>query len=529
MTTPTEREFSVFRRGELREDILRFFRNGLRNLANPKTLQLFTEDEIRRTTTEGGRFWVEADAVDLVCQGIQKRDEFLAQQIRIDRAGSAFLKNFHGPQWGADFLPATGGSGFVTATGLPGTTWLGSTTLADPFATFGVDEAGKRYQVLVSGVANGSGVATLLLVGIDGGDETNIGVGAVIRWSNPPPGSTPTAVVVGQAFIGGGPAEDDAAFSARVAADVRHRPGAGNPAQIRAIARAASNSVEDAFVYPCALNAGSVLVSLTQKRGATTGPDARSAGAGILASVTAALVPPGSPFLPAQAYVVVVPDTPQPSNAVVQISQRKGSAAGWADLQPFPPVHNAGGAVAISLVTSQLNFRITTNGAGQLPSGAVGPLSGVNLMVWDVASSRFEALAVSTVEDLGAGVYRVILLSAPAHTLTVGDWISPRMARSATLAEAVEAYFDSLGPGEVLNLATNVLGSRAFRRPAPSEEFPARAGQSLITFVSEGLGAAASDATLASITVTTPSLPADPIDGPNRVTLGKFAVYDLPT
>lgn len=527
MPTPTEREFAVFRRGEIREDILRFFRNGLRNMLDPKTGELFTEDTIRRVTTAGGRFYVEADAIDLACQGIQKRDEFLAQQIRIDRAGTAFLQNFHATQWGETYLPATGGTGNVLATGLTGTTWIGSTTVPDPFATFGIDEASKRYQVLVSGVADGSGQAVLTVIGIDGGLETNLAPGALIRWSNPPAGSNPSATVQAQ-FSGGGPEETDAEFSARLAARVRHKPGAGNDAQVRALARAASNAVEDAFVYPCAMNAGSVLVAITQKRGSTTGPDARVASAGVLLQVQAQIVPPGSPDLPAQAFVVVVPDTPQPSNVVVQLALRKGSAAGWTDLQPFPPMNTGSGQVAVSVVTNQTDFRITlAAGAGLLPGGLTS-LPGVGLMVWDVPSSRFVTLQVSVVTDLGAGVYRVQLSAPSSHTIVVGDWISPASLQSDALAEAVEAYFDSLGPGEVINLSTDVLASRAFRRPLPSEEYPSRAGQSLITFIAEALGAVASDATLASNTVPTPSLPTDPVDGPRRITLGKFAAYELP-
>lgn len=527
MSTPNEREFAVFRRGEVREDILRFLRNGLRNLPDPQTGQLFTEDTIRQATTAGARFYTEADAIDLACQGIQKRDEFLAQQMRIDRAGTSFLQNFHAPQWGERYLPATGGSGRVAATGLAGTTWIGSTQVPDPFATFGTDEAGKRFQVLVSGTADVLGQATLTVIGIDGGLETNLDVGAVIRWSNAPPSSNPTAAVVGAKFTGGGPEETDASFSLRLAARVRHKPGAGNDAQMRALARAASNAVEDAFVYPCAMNAGSVLVAITQKRGIATGPNARVASAGVLLLVTAAIVPPGSPDIPGQAFVVVLPDTPEPTNVVVQLALRKGSGAGWADLQPFPPVNTAGAAVAVSLVTNQTDFRITTSGAGQLPNGA-SPVNGVGLMVWDVPSSRFVVLSVNVVTDLGAGVYRVQLLSPSTHTIAVGDWISPATQQRDSIAQSAEAYFDSLGPGEAVNLSTSVLAARAFRRPVPSEEYPARAGQSLITFVAEALGAVASDATLASITVQSPTVPSDPIDGPSRVTLGKFAAYELP-
>ena len=48
-----------------------------------------------------------------------------------------------------------------------------------------------------------------------------------------------------------------------------------------------------------------------------------------------------------------------------------------------------------------------------------------------------------------------------------------------------------------------------------------------MTFLREGLGASLADSALASISDSVPDVPADPIDGPNMLTLGKFAVYDL--
>ncbi len=527
MAQPIEREFVVFRRGELREDILRFFRNGLRALPNPRTGEDFTEDEVRRATTAGSRFYIEADAIDLICQGVQKRDEFLAQQMRIDRAGSAFLRNYHAPQWGETYLPATGGSGNVAATGVSGTAWIGSTTIPDPFASFGTDEAGNRYQVLVTGTADVNRQATLIVVGIDGGDQTNLALGSSIRWSNPPPGSDPTCTVVDDDFTGGGPEETDAEFSNRLSQRVRRKPGAGNESQIRALGRAASNAIEDAFVYPVAVNAGSTLVAITQKRRSTIGPEGRLPGAGALAAATAVLVPPGSAEIPARAFFAVLAPTSQPSDVVCQLGQRKRSAAGWQDVQPFPPIRAGGVAVAVTLVTTQVNFRVTTDGAGDLPNGVAGPLSGIHLMIWDVPTSRFVDLAVDTVEDLGSGVYRVLLLSPSSHTVALGDWVSPGMERRVALAEAAESYFDSLGPGELVDLATSSLAVRAFRRPSPEEERPYRAGSSLLTFLAEGLGAALSDSLLASISDTVPDVPLDPIDGPALLTLGKFAVYDL--
>jgi hypothetical protein len=531
MTAPLEREYATFRRGDLRELILLpFLRNGLRALTNPKTGQLFTEDEVRRATTAGSRFYIEADAIDLVGQGIEKKDEFLAQQMRIDRAGSAALSGYHGPQWGETYLPATGGSGSVQVAGsLPGTAFTGSTTIPDPFATYALDPASKRYQVLVSESADVDGNATLLMVGIDGGSETNIAIGTILTWGNPPAGAAPFGTVIDDDFSGGGPAETDAEFSDRLAARVRRKPGAGNESQMRDIARSASNAVEDAFPYPCALNAGSTLVAVTQKRKNATGPEARLPSVGTLAAVTQRLVPPGSADIPARAFVAVLSPVSEPTSLTLQVAQRTASASGWTDRQPFPPVRTAGAAVALSTVTNQQDFRVTTDAAGQLPGGVAGPLSGVSLMVWDVPSSRWEVLSVLSVTDLGAGIYRALLAAPPAHTLTVGDYVSPGMSpgQADVLAESVEAYFDSLGPGELIDVSTDPLAVRAFRRPVPTEEWPQRAGQQLTQFVFDGVGAAITDASVTILGATVPSVPGDPIDGPSLLTLGKCAVYVL--
>lgn len=539
MVTPAEREFVVFRRGEVRDDMLRFHRAGLRQLTDPDTGVQFTEDTIRRATAVGSRFYVEADGLDLVCQGIQKRDEFLAQQMRIDRAGSTFLVEYHGAQWGETLLPASGGGGPVRATGLVGTTWIGSTQVPDAFASQAVDAAGNRYQVLVTGSAGADGTALLLLVGIDGGFATNLPEGSELTWTNPPPGAATTATVA-EDFTGGAPDEDDAAFSARLASRVRHKPGAGNSGQVRALTRAASSAVADGFVYPCALNAGSVIVAPLQKRGRTVGPTARIPGAAVLAAVTSVVVPPGSPFLAPAAFVVVLPPTSEPTNVTLGLSLRRGSAAGWLDIEPFPPARSTG-PVLIASVTSQTQFTITTDAAGQLPNGAT-EAAGVSLMVWDVPTSRFVQLASATVEDLTGGSYGVTLVEAPAgHTLAVGDFVCPSCGRAAAIAEGVEAYFDSLGPGEVVRLSSDPLGARAFRFPLPAQEAPARAGVQVLNYVADALGESAADSTLKAIDATAPLLPeddpgplsalpkvpSDPIDGPALLTLGKLGVYDF--
>lgn len=527
MSYATEREYAVYRRGEIRETYLLEIREGLRALANPETGEPFTEDEIRRATAKGSRFWREFEATDIVLMGVQKKDEFFANQIRIDRSGSAWLRNYHSPLWNEPYLPAFGGSGVVLATGNPGVTWQGSTDIPDPFAVYGTDPAGLRYQVVVSGTADGAGEARLSLVAIDGGDETNIEVGTVISWVNAPLGSAATATVVDTKFAGGLDAETDADFARRLAARIRHKPASGNWAHIRAFARQASVSVEDAFVYACAFHAGSTLVAVVQKRGQGIGPLARLPALGVMNQVRAALVPPASSNLPGAQHIVVVAPTTQSSNVVARLSQPVDSAAGWTDLEPFPPIIAGTTAVAITTLTSQTDFRITAQNAGLLPDGASSSTS-VHLMVWDVPTSSFVALDVQTVTDLGGSIYRVQLGSAPSgHTLALGDWVSPDMTRRATVAAGVTAYFDSLGPGEIVNLETDDRGARAYRNPQPSESHPSRGGASIMNVLTETLGSTVADATLAQMSSAVPSIPSDPILGPALLVAGKFAVYPL--
>jgi len=529
MTAPVEREFVVLSRGEARELILATFREGLRNSIDPDTGALCTEDTVRRVTQAGSRFYNEADGIDLALMASGKRAEFLAQQISHDRASSAFLRTRHAPLWGESFLPGFSSSGTVAATGTPGTTWIGSTTLPDALATYGTDPAGKRYQVVTGGIADANGEATLSLASLDTGLEVNIPIGTVITWANAPGGSAPTATVNLADFTGGLPAETDEAFVARLGSRIRHKPASGNDAHFRSWARAASVSVEDAFIYPTAFHAGSVLVCITQKRGSTTGPFARqNVSSGVLAAVTNTLVPPGSAFVPPRVRVLVVRPQSRTTNPVLLLSLLKGSNSGWADVEPFPVSRGALASVQITSLSDQQNFSITAGSTGQLPGGVAGPLPGITIMGWNASTSRFVSLGTASVTDAGAGVYDVVLDSPPAGiTLATGSFISPDTALRDSIAEGIEEYFDSLGPGEVVTLGTDARGVTAFRRPRPSEEYPARAGQTIVTFVSDAIQAAAADIQLDTISVSTPTVPTDPADGPELLTVNNVNVLPL--
>lgn len=526
MTEALERAFPVFARGVLRDDILTSFRVGLRLLTNPETNQPFTEREIAVATAELSRWYLEADAIDLVLLAGQARALFLADQVHPDRASSAWLIEYHARLWGMSPLAAVGGSGTFTVTATVGTVFVGSTTLPDPVASQVTDPAGKLYQVLFTVATPVGGVATVTAKGIDTGDGTNLAIGTVLKGSQNWPLGAAESGAVATAFTGGLAAETDAQFAARLLARIRHKPASGNNAHFRSWARDASVAVEDGFVYACALQAGTTRVAVTQRRGSVLGPTGRIASAGTLTDVTAYLTPPGSSVVPAPPLVVATGVTGVATHLALGLSMLPGQAAGWTDLQPWPGVTGAGATkqTTITTVTSQTSVRITIPaGTATLPSGVTAP----SLMVWDDATSRFERLNVLSVVLFGGQVYTVTLSSAPAKTLVVGDYVSPDTARRDLIAETLESYFDSLGPGELVDLATDPRAHRAFRHPEPSETFPQRAGTFLLSWLGDALGAALADATLESISTSTPAVAADPVDPPNLLVAGRVGIYPL--
>lgn len=527
MTTPAERAFVFFERGSIRDDIILLnWRLGLAFQIDPETGALFTQDKIAQATQQGSIWWIEANAIDLYGMAEQARALTLADQVRLDRANSNFLKGYHGDLWDLEPLAASGGAGLVTTQAVPGTIYTGSVVVPDPGATTFRDDAQLRYQVLLTTVTPGSGVADLTLVAIDTGEATNLPEGTVLTIDqNPPIGAQPNATVEAD-FSGGFPDESMADFASRIKANVRHKPGAGNNPQVRSWARSSSTAIRDGYVYACAMHAGSTLVAITQKRGKSIGPNALQANAAVLAQATAYLVPPASPVLPPRAFFVVTTFTPAPADTIVQLSQIKGGSAGWRDTTPWPGFTAT--VASIGIVTDQTHFRVHSDTT--LP-GAAATLSGANaprIMVWDVASSRFEALNVSSITSAGGNNYDVALFAAPNHFLAVGDWISPDMARRQKLGEAAESYFDSLGPGELVNLAMDVRADRAARFPDPAEEAPNKGGQAIVSMIADFLGYTLAAGSLYSMSQTAPPLPADVVLGPSKLTLGKFAVYDLP-
>jgi hypothetical protein len=533
VTTPDERKFITFRRGEIRDTILlRSFRNHLRVLTDPDTGAIFTEDKITQITRRGSRYYIEADGIDLYGMSSQQRARWLANQVRPKWSNSTFLDQVHGELWlGIEArLPATGGSGTATPTANAGSVFPGSTTIGDPAAAVARDPNGLQYQVLVTGtVPVGATTVVLTLKAIDTGADTNPAATTVLTWVSGHPPSAEADFPVTTNFTGGFDVETDVEFSDRIEQFIRYRPASGNNAHFVSWSRESSNAVETAFVYATAWNAGSVLVCLLQKRGAVLGPNARTdVAAGTLIAARNYLVPPASPVVPERAHVVVVPPNEQPADLAVRLSMGFGTTGGWGDVDPWPRYTAAYPAgVIVASIISPTRFTVTTD--SDLPGG-VASLTGADapqLMVWDETNSAFVELDVKTVTDSGLSV-EVELNAAPTtYVVATGDILSPYTDREAIVSSALTAYFDELGPGEVVDLDTDPRAARAFRYPPPSQQFPSRAGELVISRLIDALGGVAPDASLPSISRNEPDLPGDIVDGPNIVTLGEVGIYPL--
>lgn len=528
MTAPVDREFAVLPRGHVREKVvLANWRSGLRNLINPETGNAFSEDEIQRATQTKSRWWIEAEAVDLFAQSEQRGALYLADQVRLERANTRFLEGFHAPLWAPEGkLPATGGSGTVSVPAVPGTIVLGSTTPGDAAAYKARDGSGKRYQVLLTTVTPAGGVATVTMIGLDTGSDTNPELGTKLTWINRDPNMQPEATVAAD-FSGGTDKENDADFSSRMLGTIRHKQAAGNDAHIRAWLRGSSNAIEEGYVYPCALHAGSILCAITQKRANVKGPLARIPSTGTLAAAIAAVTPPNSPKVPTPPFVAVLAPVDESSDLVLRLALARGAASGFTDATPFPAYHAT--TPAVTNVISPTSFDMLCSGDATLPGqAALATLSGANapsLMVWDEDDSEFEELAVSSVEDLGANSYRVVLSAPATFTIANGDVISPDIGRRALIAQAIVDYFDELGPGNLFDVDTDPRGARCLRFPRTSEERPFKAGAVVATRVMDSLGGAHADALLASISATEPTYPTDLMTGPRMLVCGTVGVY----
>lgn len=522
--------FDTPQRGEEREKMLAQYRGGLRLLRDPATGEPYSEEDIARATQEGGRDFAEVDALDLALLPVHGKASVLADQFVPSRSTTGVLRGLHSPLHEMPPLPASGATVKAEATADVGAIFVGSTTIPDPTAAFATTASTLTYQVLFTVTTPANGIAgsdpdhPLLLVCLDTGERTNIPAGSKLTWAGNQPLSAVPSFLTTEDGSGGLDDETDAELGARIDANIAHKPESGNNAHFRAWARESTTAVEDGFVYAEFKYAGSTLVVITQKRGrqsetAPKGPLARIPSAGTLAISRAYMTPPASPVVPDRSLVLVLPPVAQSVNMVLALALPRGRGLGFRDVKPWPN-YDSGPAV-IGAVTNQTHFRIASGVV--IPSTTIAP----KIMVWARTRSRWEELRVATVTAAGAGFWDVVLAATPSHTLAVNDFISPAIKGAQQLAQGVERYFDGLGPGQVVDLETDMRAPRIARFPDTVETKPDRAGSSIISVLQNALSGTITSGEVLEQSATTPTIPGDVATGPSMLVAGNFAVYPL--
>lgn len=517
MTANDARAFPTYSRGYLRSLMLSIFRYLLRGRIDPETQQPFDEATIQAATSERTKFWNEADALDLLSMAKQARATWLVDQANPATASDEWLQNYHAVLWGKPRLGASSGGGTIVALATPGTSFFGSTTRPDPTA-HKIQIGAVEYQVLYSaGPVDATGQIELVVQALSTGSETNAAAGSAATWVSAPAGADPEGITIPADFEGGSPQETAAEHGKRILDAARHREGAGNQAQLRAWTREATSAVEDAFVYSLALGANSTLLVPVAKRPAgSRDPHARIPSTTVLTDVTVEMVPPGSVRVPGTPVIVVAPPVAVDSDVALKLTMARRSASGWTDLTPWP---NASAPVDISLVLSPTSFKFAD-------AGFATPTGIPSLMVWDEANMRFEKLSVASAV-LATGSWTITLSSAPTVTLVGGMRISPDSGRRDQIADAAMAYFDSLGPGEVVDVGTSILAADAARFPRTDEQWLTRVSTALLSLIRDVMGSTLIDEELVSALPDAPVPPADPVTGPELLCCGKLGVYPL--
>jgi baseplate J-like protein len=509
MLTTDEGQYPFKRRGDMRDQVLADMRWGL-------VQRGVTAADAAIATAPHSEYYIRADALDSVLMLDQARGEWLLAQLDPATAGTGALDRLWGKVYDFPRLPASGGSGDASAPCPALTHFVGSTTIGDPTA-YTCTDGTYTYQVLYDVTSpSDASPATVSLISIDTGYGTNIQPPTQLTWLNAPDFVTQPATVT-VAFSGGNPIESDRDYANRFLRRLRHKPAAGNNAQVRAWGEDAStNAIEACMVYACARYAGTTIVAPLQKRGNVLGPLARIPSVGTLATVGAYLTPPGSPVMPTPPAVWVVAAVPISTDMVIDLSMPVGSPAGYVDYQPFPG-EVGGVAPSIVAITDQQHWQL--NSPQGLPAGVTAP----SMMVWNDAISAFEVLVVTSVTLNSGTVYDVVLAEAPQKTLAVGDFISPAVSQPTVIATAIQEYFDGLGPGELVG-PSDLRLHRAARFPKPREEYPQRAGSGILSEIGDALGGTLADSNLSSVTVTLPPVPADPMTGPSLVVAGRMSI-----
>jgi hypothetical protein len=366
-------------------------------------------------------------------------------------------------------LPPVGGAGFVSIT---------TTTTANVTIQYGqilTGPSNTRYQCIQAGQYGNQ--AQVPVAGITTGPKSNQNAGTVLTWQSPPVGLAASATVIQQAdgsgISGGNNLETDDQLRARLDYIAANPPASGNDSQYQSYIMVTPGlSVQQAFTFPAVPGPGSTSYALTL-RPSTPGAN-RIPNAAQLAIATAFL----TGLMPGDDGIFACSLVSSPVTVVLEVAWAQG-AAGWADATTFPVYHSPIGASGVSAaataggVLTSTTFRLTSAAMSADPA----PVVGQSVAFLDAPNNTFRRKKLLTVTTISSTAYDVTVdttagLSDSSYTPASGQSCCPWSDSLNVVLPPLNAYFDTLGPGEQFHAFFDP-GLRQRRNPANPQYWPA--------------------------------------------------------
>lgn len=396
-------------------------------------------------------------------------------------------------------LPATSSSGYVVAQQIAAagaTIDLGTTLLHVPTGqSFQVQGAlGQIYQ-------NG---ALIPVTGTTLGPLSNLAVGSVLTFTNPPAGVSISATVQGQAdglgnvvgLSGGRDAETDPQLQARMIDRLSNPPASGNAADIIfEVERTTGVPVEKCWVIPAISGPGTVAVLFTVRPDPLTG--SRLPNSVQLGQVEANL----TSLFPVDFAITVCVLQTVSTYVVLRVTWRSG-VPGFVDTSPWPPVGpQVTSPVTWANVYVQPSPAPTNTGARlacqavdpttQIAATIHAPVPGQTIGVFDVPSSTFKRKRILTVNALNPFTWDVAFdITAGAsdtYTPSAYQGVSAWSDSLNSLPDAIAAVFAAMGPGEQVAVFPDP-GTRQRRQPRSPDTWPSILANADIVGAVKGTG-----------------------------------------
>lgn len=396
-----------------------------------------------------------------------------------------------------------------------------------------LDDVGQVFTVSVGGTySDGQSVP---IVGQSVGKATNHEAGDILQWIDQPAFADSKVTVVAPGLTGGADTADDEGNRSILYSHLRNPAGGGNWSQVIQWAKAASASVQSAFVYP-ALN-GPATLGLCLLGKITYDP-VDGFTREVSETVRAAVHDYVAAQLDANKHIDLTTQTPKLVNsadidsniaiglALPASTGAGGPGGGWTDAIPWPVLNGTAVYCYVSVATDSTHLTLSSNDAATTPS-AVGLVDGVTQIAWFSPQSYMDgnaAIISSTIVSHGGSTGALtVVLDTPLAGIKNGDFVFPNAEHAENYAQAFLTAMANLGPGQWYPDLT--LVPQAARQPLVARQQPSDIVSSLLRPI-EDAGAEVEETAYLYRSVTTPNIPVTTADSPTVLVPAHLGFYD---